>query len=335
MPLPLIPILIAGGTALFGVVTGALGLNDMSKAKKITKEANDLIKKSKRQLNYSRTACNTALSNLGKEKITVLDNSIKRFVASFEKLTNYEFATSNGLDELSKFVIDKNDFKKLKDEASYASSIAGGLLGGSLGGALTAYGAYSAVGYLGATTLTGGTAISSLSGVAAHNATLAWLGGGALSAGGTGMAGGALVLGGLALGPALAVAGVFIVAKGSKALDEAKANMATAEKAAAELNTAKDLCNGIAERSRVFTKLLSKLDNIFKPLVTELEQIIEKSGTDYSKFCLQDKHAVAKAYAIAGAIKSVLDTPILSKDGKLTNESTAKVTEINTFISKL
>lgn len=335
MPFPLIPVLIAAGTGLVGVVKGAMGISDMNEAKKTNDQANNKVKYAKSQLNKAREDSNNNLSKLGQTKINVLNHSIQKFIASFEKLKNYEFETSVGLMELNKFVIDKNGFVKLKEEANYATSIAGGLLTGSVGGALTAYGAYSAVGLLGATTATTGATIGGLTGIAAQNATLAWLGGGALSVGGTGVFGGTLVLGGLMLGPALAVGGLYIGAKGAKALDEAKANMAKATKAAAEMNTARDLCKGITERSKMFTQLLEQLNHHFLPLVNRMEVIIQKSGTTYASFELEDKHTIAKAYAIAGAIKSVLDTPILTDKGKLTSESATKVTEIKTFISKL
>ena len=333
IPPIVIPLAVA---AVTGVVKGVRGVCNMKEAKRITQQANDRLSKSKTQLNHARKECNDCLTKLGQTKIDILDNSIRRFIAAFEKIKNYEFVTSDNLKELNDFVIDKAKLKTLKDEASYAASLAQGLITGSATGALVAYGAYSAVGFLGATTATSGgaTVISSLSGAAAQNATLAWLGGGAISVGGAGIAGGTMVLGSLMIAPALLVGGFIISAKGSKALDEAKTNYAKAKKASAEIDTARTLCNGISRKCKEFIKVLNELNRIFIPQIERLENLIKESGTDYASICLEDKHAVAKAYATAGAIKAVLDTPILSKDGKMTAESTTTINKLRDFLQQ-
>ena len=71
----------------------------------------------------------------------------------------------------------------------------------------------------------------------------------------------------------------------------------------------------------MFERLLLKLNAIFEPLVIGLEQIITENGTDFSRYTPQQKATVAAGLSIAGAIKAVLDTPILSEDGNLTEES--------------
>ena len=235
------------------------------------------------------------------------------------------------MDELKKFRIDKQAFGELKQMSAMASSIAGGLVGGAAAGALAAIGAYGGAMPLGACATTG-TAIASLSGAAATNATLAFLGGGALSVGGLGMAGGTMVLGGLVAGPALAVMGFIIGAKASANKDAAYSNLVKAKEYAEEVKTVQVLCKAIRMRANMFERLLIKLDAVFEPLTDSLAQIIQKSGTDFCRYSDEEKAAVAANLSLAKAIKAVLDTPILTEDGLLTEESNAIIAPVQNVI---
>lgn len=330
MPLPLIPIIIAAGTAALGLGKGAKAIKDNSDAKDYNNSANKIVFEANDGLEKSRKASNTALEALGGKKLFVLDKSISRFVTSFEKLKNVRLEDSSGMDELNKFRLDKQSVSELKGMSDYAASILGGTAAGALGGALTAFGAYSAVMAFGAAST--GTAIATLSGVAATNATLAFLGGGSLAAGGLGMAGGMAVLGGLVGGPALAIIGIIVGAKASANLDKAISNYADAKKIAEELKLASFLCNGIRRRGYMFDRLLIRLDALFFPLVFSMETIIANKGDNWNNFNNDDKHTIAAAASIAKAIKTVLDTPILTEDGKLTEESAQVAEEIKPVI---
>jgi len=349
MPLPLIPIIIAAGAGALGIGKGIKAAVDNNDANDYNRWANNTLSKAKDSLEVSRKASNKALETLGGKKLFVLDKSISRFIASFEKLKDVQLEDSTGMDELNKFRLDKQSVTELKELSGYASSILGGTAAGALGGALAGFGAYGGVHLLATSGVLFGHAVF---GAAAANATLAFLGGGSLAAGGLGMAGGMAVLGGLVAGPALAIMGFIVGAKASENLDNAKSNYAEAQKIAEELRTAAILCNGIRRRSYMFYRLLIRLDVLFTPLVYNMEMIIAKKGNerqrswigrlfskrnisnqqpltiDWNKLNNNDKHIIAAAAAIAKAIKTVLDTPILTEDGKLTEESAQIAEEI-------
>ena len=135
------------------------------------------------------------------------------------------------------------------------------------------------------------------------------------------MAGGTAILGGLVAGPALAVLGAVMSAKASKNLEAANANLAKAKEFEEEMKTAAALCNGIRRRSAMFDRFLIRLQTIFDPLVYKMSEIIREKGNDFRKFSDEEKNVVASAMSLAGAIKAVLDTPILDEDGNLTRES--------------
>ena len=319
MPIPFLFIAAGVASGLVGVGKGIKAGIDQKEANDTNEMAERKIEKAKEKVNESRKNCGKAIDSLGKRKVAVLDGSIKTFINEFEKLNHVELTESSGLNELQKMVLDKKSFTELKDLQSMASSLAGGLASGAMAGALTAFGAYGAAGAL--ATASTGTAIASLSGAAATNATLAFFGGGSLAAGGLGMAGGTAVLGGLVAGPALAVLGFVAGAKASKNLDAANANYAKAKEFEEEMKTAAALCYGIRRRSAMFNRFLIRLQTVFDPLVYDMTKIINEKATDFREFSEDEKKCVASAMSLAGAIKAVLDTPILDEDGNLTEES--------------
>lgn len=63
-----------------------------------------------------------------------------------------------------------------------------------------------------------------------------------------------------------------------------------------------------------------------------MERIIEKSGTDYSAFREDEKKTIACAASSALSVKAVLDTPILTNEGKVTYESEETIKKIDTSV---
>lgn len=320
MPIPFFLIALGVGTAALGAGKTIKAGIDIKDAKETNEYAQSIVNRANDEAKFSRENCNNAIVELGRKKLWVLNNSVNSFIATFETIHNIELIESDGIDELQKININERSFKELKEMGITASSILGGVAGGAVGGALTAIGAYGAATTFGACATTG-TAIASLSGAAATNATLAFLGGGALSIGGLGVAGGTAVLGGLVAGPALTIMGFIVGAKASANKDEAYSNLAKAREFEETVKTVKVLCKGIRMRANMFERLLIKLDCIFSPLVSELNKIITVSGTNYNDYTTDEKAVVAKCLSLITAIKMVLDTPILTEDGALTDES--------------
>ena len=316
---PIILGVIAGGAAIAGVGNGVSAVVKNNDAKDINRDAQNTFDKAKRKAKRAKNASKKSLEALGTAKLNVLDKSMSKFVEAFSQIKNISFTESDGLDEMKKFTLDKQELKEMRELGDMATSMIGGMVGGAGAGALAAFGAYGATMTFAAAST--GTAIASLSGVAATNATLAFLGGGSLAAGGLGMAGGTMVLGGLVAGPALAVLGGVMNAKASENLDNAYSNLAKAKAAAEEMNTVTTLCKGISARAGMFTDLLERLDTGFSKAVTQLENIIEIFGTNYGAYSEEAQNVVAMSAALAKAVKTVLDTPILNEDGSLTETS--------------
>ena len=328
MPLP---VFFIGAAA--AVATGAIGGEktikaavDSNKAEKINKIANISVEDARVELDRQRKETATSIEKLGALKLDVLDHDVLDFVNTFEKIKNIDFQSSIGLDELKDLHVDQDTFLELKELGNFALEVAGGASAGVVGGAVTALGAYGA-----ATTFASastGTAISTLSGIAAKNATLAFFGGGSLASGGLGMAGGMMVLGGLVAGPALMVMGLITGLKSQEKLENALANKAQADEVVESLSAAAYQCSAIRRRSYMFYNLLAHLDSYFLEQVWKMQDIVATEGTDYRAYRPESKKCIATAASTACTIKAVLDTPILTQEGELTEASEKMVEEI-------
>lgn len=330
-----LPLLFIGAAVATGAVGGTKtikAVSDNSKAGQINEIANQSIENARDELDRQRKEVGAALESLGKEKLSILNRNVTDFVTTFEKIKNIDFQSSIGLEELKNLHIDQNTFQELKELGSFAIGVAGGAAAGVAGGALTAVGAYgAAMTFASAST---GTAISALSGAAATNATLAFFGGGSLASGGLGMAGGMYVLGGLVAGPALMVMGMITEAKSKEKLEKALSNKAQADEIVESLNAASVQCSAIRRRTYMFYNLLAHLDALFLPQVWKMQDIVETEGIDYRAYTLESKKAIAAAASTACTIKAVLDTPILTPEGELTEASENVTKEIGDRIYK-
>lgn len=159
-------------------------------------------------------------------------------------------------------------------------------------------------------------------------------GDGKLATGGFGMAGGMMVLGGLVAGPALIVMGLLTSAKSQEKLEYALANKAQADEVVESLNAATYQCSAIRRRSYMFYNLLAHLDSYFLEQVWKMQDIVATEGVDYRAYKPESKKCIAAAASTACTIKAVLDTPILTQEGELTEASEKIVEEIGEKIYK-
>lgn len=144
------------------------------------------------------------------------------------------------------------------------------------------------------------------------------------------------VLGGIVAGPALAVMGFTIGAKAKANKEAAYANRAQARKIAEEIKVATTACNAIADRANMFRELLRKVESdVFFPLLGALERTLAQNGADYGKYDRREKEVVAANLAVAKAVKSILDTPILTEDGSLTDESDKLLSSVEQDMVKI
>ena len=105
-----------------------------------------------------------------------------------------------------------------------------------------------------------------------------------------------------------------------------------AKKAVTEMDVATDICIAIRKRCYLFMELLDRLTAMFNPLIDQMESAIADHQADFSQFSQEQKNAVACAASLAGSVKAVIDTPILTEKGELTKESADIIRTINNNI---
>ena len=64
------------------------------------------------------------------------------------------------------------------------------------------------------------------------------------------------------------------------------------------------------------------------PLIYQMSDIVKAEGDDYSCYSADSKKIIASCASVAVSIKSVLDTPLLTDDGLLTDASEGTATNI-------
>ena len=117
-----------------------------------------------------------------------------------------------------------------------------------------------------------------------------------------------------------------IVDDSKRALSQARIQAKQAEAAATQAETIGLAYQGIIERVNRMTDVLTKLNILFYKGIQESKQVIEKNGTDKGRYSEQDRKVLAACINMAGAVKSILDTPIIDREGELTKKSLEAIT---------
>lgn len=314
MPLPLLVPVAFGVAGLWGAAKGGKGFWNMSEAKDINAEAERLLKEHHDKINELKETSSSLLEECGEKKLATITKDFDRFLSVYKKLQDIKVSDFN-VEDLTALPSTEAEIAEFAAEFSRIVESGKGLVAGSLGGSMAAFGAYSGTTLLASAST--GTAISSLSGAAASNATLAWLGGGSLASGGMGMAGGTAVLGVVAAGPALAVMGFMVGAKGEKSLNDALTNLESAKTAAKELEGAEIKLKHLIEVSELAITTLSKIRAKFRRSTKRLEKIIEEKGGSVEGYNESEKDTVFTTFKLAQLAKVLVDQPLLSEEGEV------------------
>lgn len=292
MPLPLIPIAIAGGAVLLaggGLAIGAQARIKKAKAK--YQAAYEEYKSAYEAYKKYHAGTEAILQQLGSDRAGSM-SVVREAIAFIKKarLVNPSVISDAEIDAENMERLDQTYGSILKDLGIGAGSVAGGA---GLG-ALTALGAYGLVGALG--TASTGTAIGTLSGVAASNATLAWLGGGALAAGGLGIAGGTAVLGGIVAAPAVIAFGVFRQVKAGQIEKESKERIQKIELEKAKLDRDRAKLRAARQRADEVNKTIRELTGQLKAVLQEASSTAED---------------VYRVVQLAKALRAAIDEPVI------------------------
>ena len=310
-----LPFILAGAALLaggIGVKKGIDAKEDFDRAERIGRRAKRNHEDAIESLESEREKTNQSFQDLGRLKVSIFSDQIKYLVDEIKKrkkakskMTGFEQMVEElNLPQMEKMVLGSLDIEK-------------GLASGAASGALMGLGAYGSVGMLASAST--GTAIASLSGAAATNATLAWLGGGSLAAGGFGMAGGMVVLGGLVAGPAIAITGFVMASKAEEALTKARDYESEVDQAIEKINSMEIVLKGLQANALEMSMTLPKLTIYFDECKSDVES--------------NEQGAFERLLKCGSALKSVLDTPIMEKNGEGVRNLDGKLKSIVTTSS--
>lgn len=294
------------------------GIKDGVKSKEIQIRAERIVDVAEQKMVKAKNNTAQMLEALGRQKLEIYSGEIHEFVDIFSKIKNVEFEQVLKVEKYNGIQMDEVCIKEMKTIALTATETLKGVVTGVGTGALIGWGTYGGVMTLG--TAGTGAAISGLSGAAATNATLAWLGGGAITAGGGGMVLGSMVLGGIVAIPALLIAGGIIGAKGKESLNNAKCNLAEAKKIDSDVNVAVKELEIIQEKVKQFIDVIEKLQNNVKLANEDIKQLV-LDNADWDTYNVKEKERVFAAFKAAQILKTIVDIPLLTEEGFLTEEA--------------
>ncbi len=326
-----IPLLLAG----LGIGAAALGIGGHMSAKETNERAQEISEDAQRLYNNARISLEDAqvkteesLLELGYLKKKVLETSIKQFFVSYSRIKNLELRDSVGIEEIKNFTLEKQDELELREmvdvyESTFSSGAAGAATGAVI--ALAASGSLPVV--------TGTLSVASSAFIAGEFGIATGLAGSALSFGA------AMTPLSAIAAPIILFSGISSSIKADENLEKAHVMYAEAEEAYEKMKISEDLCFAIAEKSDIFKDLLNELNILFSQCTSLLDAVTKKHmgifktrEIDAKNLSDDEFKLIAATRALAGAVKAVIDTPILTEDGIISEESE---TIYDTTIEKL
>lgn len=308
MPLPFVLGALAVGTTVLGAAGHAVAKDTNEEAERIARNAERDYKKTKESLELSQQATEKSLIELGYLKKKILETSVNQFITVYDRIKDIKLSESVGLSEISNFKINNQEVIVLQE----MSSIYGAAFSGGVAGATGAVITLAASGSLPIVT-------------------------GALSTGGfgivTSLTGSVFSIGSIMTPLSAVVAPVVFFSalsasfKADENLEKAKAMRAEANVAIEKMKTYKVMSDAIGERADMFNNLLEELNIMFSGCTYLLDEVTKDKISKYGdkitakNFTQEELKLIAVTRSLAGAVKSVIDTPILNSDGNITSDS--------------
>ena len=125
----------------------------------------------------------------------------------------------------------------------------------------------------------------------------------------------------------IAFSGLILGDKADTALYNAKSNRDKARHYQEQCKSACSFLNTVSAIGNQTKNTLDKWNEKFIPTVRELQNIVSYYGTDYRKYSYDIKQKIRQSYDLSDAIRQILNTPILTEDGKKINSKIQRLIE--------
>lgn len=318
MPIPIILAGLAGLSGLVGAGAHMSAKETNEKAQTIFENAQRIYNNAKQSLEVEQAKTEKALLKLGYSKKDVLDTSIAQFLKAYERIKDVKLSESIGLNEIAKLTIDNQDTMELREMSNiYKSTFASGATGAAAG-AVVALAASGSLPIVTGVLSTAGSAF-----VAGEVGMAAGLAGSALSFGA------AMTPLAAIAAPAILFTGISSSIKADENLEKANTMYAEAELAVEKMKNSEILCNAISKKSDMFNNLLGELNTMFSECTALLDGVTTKKQGFFKNKTITEKdlsveelNLIAVTRALAGAVKTVIDTPILDESGDISSSVT-------------
>ncbi len=269
------------------------------KAQERLQDAQNLYNGAKDSLEQAKDKTEKALLKLDNKKRDVLDTSIKKFLATYDKIKHIRITESISINEFSKFTIDAQaaiELREMTDVYSPLKKVAAVNAGGVAG-------------------------IVASEGIAGLINPINFM-----------------ELAAIAI-PVVSFIEISAKIKAHENLEKANVTYAEAEAASEKMKTAQTLCDGICRKSEMYYDLLVNLNKLFAECTDLLSELVRKKENQifrkifkkkltFDDFTEEDFKCFALSRALAGAVKSVIAFPIFSEDGNLSYEAQDRYDEI-------
>lgn len=316
MPLPFVLGALAVGTTVLGAAGHAVAKDTNEEAERVARKVERAYNNAKESLELSQQSTENSLIELGYLKKEILETSVKQFIIAYDRIKDIKLSESIGLSEISNFKIDNQEVIELKKMSSiYGSAFSGGVAGATTGIVIA---------------LAASGSLPIVTGVLSTAGSVLMLGEVGIA---TSLAGSALSFG-AAMTPLSAVVApvVFFSAlsasfKADENLEKAQAMKAEADVAIEKMKTYQVMSDAIGERADMFNNLLEELNTMFLECTQLLDEVTKDKDRKYGNkitaknFTQDELKLIAVTRSLAGAVKSVIDTPILNSDGNISSDS--------------
>lgn len=316
MPLPLLGLLAAAVVGAVGIASHANAKETNQKAQEILEDAEKIYNEAQIELEKIQKKTESSLLKLGYCKKHILETSVNKFLECYKKIKDIKVENSVGLEEIANFYIKNHEALKLKEMSDiYQKAFSKGTTGAAAGAvvALAVSGSLPVV--------TGTLSVAGSLVVAGNIGAAVGLAGSAFSFAAT-----MTPLAAIAA-PVVLFTGISSNIKAEENLEKARVSYAEAKAAVEKIKITQTIYQAITERSKMFDTTLIELNKMFSYCNSLLEGVIRKKyGFFKRKITQQDFNddeikLIAVTRSLAGAVKALIDSPILTPDGQISKES--------------
>lgn len=315
MPLPF---LLAGLAAAGIGVAGHLSAQEKNElAQKVARDAQESYDEAKEVLEKEKLHMEERTRIFGKRKSDVLNSSVKQFISAYQYVKDVEWSDSAGADELKTFALQPADVLQLQEMTDIYQSTLATAGAGATAGALTSLAVSGSLPMVTGMLSTAGSAlmfgeVGAAVGIAGTAASL----------------GAALTPLSAIADPVVLFTGISSKMKAEENLEKAQTMAAQAEAAIEKMKVSQTLCKGIADRADMLDNVLKEVNEKFAYCAALLDAVVQKKRGFFKKrkldahsFSKEERELLAATHSLAKAVKSLLDAPIRTANGELSNEA--------------